>query len=256
MRRVEVTPRVPPTPECELTSVRLQLLGRFGLHVDGTPVELPEGAQRLVAFLAHHGPAPRPVIAGTLWPETPEANALASLRTSVWRLNKIRSGLVGADGLALCLAPTVSIDSQEQEAFATTLILERPDDDAWLRNGVAKLRSRDLLPGWYDDWVIFERERLGQLRLHALERAAQMMICRRDLDTALQLALEAVRSEPLRETATIVLMSVYLAEGNVADAIHQRSVFTEHLWRELHLEPSMRLTRLIPLVPAARTERP
>ena len=27
----------------------------------------------------------------------------------------------------------------------------------------------DLLPGWYDDWVIFERERIRQWLLHALE---------------------------------------------------------------------------------------
>ena len=37
-------------------------------------------------------------------------------------------------------------------------------------------------------------------------------------------------------------MSVYLAEGNVADAIHQRDVFTDHLRRELGLEPSPRPT--------------
>ena len=54
----------------------------------------------------------------------------------------------------------------------------------------------DLLPGWYDEWVVDERELLRQLRLHALERAAEVFIRERRLDLALTLALEAVRAEP------------------------------------------------------------
>ena len=119
------------------------------------------------------------------------------------------------DGNALLLVPILAIDAREQEAFATAVLLEVPEDEIWIRHGLESLHRRDLLPGWYDDWVIFERERLRQLRLHALEHTARLLLERRDLKTALQLALEAVRTEPLRETATALLMSVYLAEGNV-----------------------------------------
>ena len=225
---------------------RLQLLNGFALHHAGTDVAVPEGVQRLVAFLAQHGPSPRGVVAGTLWPESTEANALASLRTGIWRTNQTAPGLVCTDGNALLLAPILAIDAREQEAFATAVLLEVPEDEIWIRHGLESLHRRDLLPGWYDDWVIFERERLRQLRLHALEHTARLLLERRDLKTALQLALEAVRTEPLRETATALLMSVYLAEGNVCDAIHQRNVFTDHLWRELGLEPSPELARLVP----------
>jgi DNA-binding SARP family transcriptional activator len=62
----------------------------------------------------------------------------------------------------------------------------------------------------------------------------------------LELALEAVRTEPLRETANAVLMSVYLAEGNASDAIHQFRSFSDLLRRELGLEPSPRLAALLP----------
>ncbi len=41
-------------------------------------------------------------------------------------------------------------------------------------------------------------------------------------------------------------MSVYLAEGNVSDAIHQYDVFCTLLHRELGLCPSPRLAGLLP----------
>lgn len=94
--------------------------------------------------------------------------------------------------------------------------------------------------------MVYERERLNQLRLHAMERAARIWVRRRELDIALRLALEAVRTEPLRETANAVLMSVYLAEGNVCDAIHQFEHFDGLLRRELGVAPSPRLTALLP----------
>ena len=74
----------------------------------------------------------------------------------------------------------------------------------------------DLLPDWYDDWLFLERERLGRLRVHALEA-----LCRRFLDAgfparAIDLALTAVSVEPLRESAHRALISTHLAEGNVS----------------------------------------
>ncbi|MFC5175323.1 AfsR/SARP family transcriptional regulator [Nocardioides taihuensis] len=225
---------------------RLRLLDTFTLEASGTTVDLPEGQQRLLAYLAQHGPSARAVVAGTLWPEATEGHALANLRTGVWRLNRLLPGLLCVDGFRLGVSPDLWVDSRQQEALATRLLHHEPGDEPWAGDEVSTLWQREFLPGWYDDWIIFERERLGQMRLHALEHAARLLILRRDLNAALRFALEAVRTEPLRETATVVLVSVYLAEGNVADAVHQRDVFTEHLWRELGVEPSPRLASLVP----------
>ncbi|WP_157996312.1 bacterial transcriptional activator domain-containing protein [Kribbella sp. VKM Ac-2569] len=138
------------------------------------------------------------------------------------------------------------VDSKAQEDFAKRVVDTRLIDGREYEKDLETLYPPELLPGWYDDWVIFERQRLSQLRLHALEIIARRLTQRDELDVALRLALEAVRTEPLRETANAVLMSVYLAEGNVSDAIRQYAVFRDLLQRELGLEPSARLTRLLP----------
>lgn len=225
---------------------RLQLLEGFALEDAETQIELPVGMQRLLAFLALCGPTHRCVVAGTLWPEVPESQALASLRTGMWRMNRTLPGVIGAQDMCLAIPTTISIDSREQERFATRVVRRHGDGDHWIDEGIENLRHGELLPGWYDDWVVFERERLNQLRLHALEHTATLLTRRGDFGTALELALEAVRAEPLRETANAVLMSVYLAEGNVSDAIRHYDTFRERLRRELGFEPSPALGRLVP----------
>jgi DNA-binding SARP family transcriptional activator len=154
--------------------------------------------------------------------------------------------VVEAQGSALALTGTITLDAREQESYATRLLRE-PEDGAWVSVGLATLWPTALLPGWYDDWVVFERERLHQLRLHALERLAELMLERGSLALALQVALEAVRGEPLRETSNAVLISVYLAEGNVSDALHQYDVYSTLLDRELGLPPSERIFSLLPV---------
>jgi DNA-binding SARP family transcriptional activator len=225
---------------------RLRLLGGFGLESSGTEIRLPVGSQRLMAFLALRGPSHRNVVAGTLWPEVPEAQALASLRTGVWRMNKLMPGLVTASAPSLSVSRTTLVDCREQEAFATGLLREHREDGDWLTSGLPSLWRGDLLPGWYDDWVVFERERLVQLRLQALERCARLLLQRDRLDDALQLALEAVRAEPLRESATATLMTVHVAMGNVSDALRLYDLFRAMLLRELGVQPSPRLRAVLP----------
>lgn len=225
---------------------RLRLLEGFSFDRGSSPVVLPVGLQRLLAYLALGGPSHRSVVAGTLWPEVPESHSLARLRTGVWRMNRLVPGLIETQGAGLAMSATASVDSHEQEAFALRVLRSRVDGDGVIE-GLPSLWPTVLLPGWYDDWIIFERERLHQLRLHALERTAELLLQRGDLDLALQVALEAVRCEPLRETSNSALIAVYLAEGNVSDAVHQYDEFTSLLDRELGLPPSPRIMSLLPV---------
>ena len=233
-----------------MPGTRLHLLQEFALESQEMRVELSRGMQRLVAFLALKGPVHRSVAAGTLWPEVPEAQALASLRTSIWRINRKLPGGIAVDGVSIATRG-MWIDSLQQELIAKQLLRQQITDPAWIAERLEILCLGDLLPGWYDDWVVYERERLAQLRLHALEHAAVVMARCGQPGAAIQFALEAVRAEPLRETANAALIEVYLAEGNISDAIHHYRTFRRTLQRELGVEPSPAIRALVPSSTAA-----
>jgi DNA-binding SARP family transcriptional activator len=103
-------------------------------------------------------------------------------------------------------------------------------DDSFMRG--------DLLPDSYDEWVVAERERLRQLRLHALEA-----ICRRHVELgcfpqATEAALTAVSIDPLRESAHLAVIQAHLAEGDNAEALRQYRLLERVLRDQLGLAPS------------------
>lgn len=216
--------------------VRLDLLEGFRLLCDGRTVVLVGNAQRLLAYLALTGPAARAVAAGTLWPEVAEARALASLRTSIWQCNRAVAGLVAARGHRIALAGFARVDIRELDGAA--LPGGRPA-------GILRTRRGELLPGWYDDWVIAERERLSHRRLQLLEDAARRLTATGNVVDAYELAFEAVRSDPLRESARRVLIGVHLAQHNVNEAVREYRRFRRLLFDHLGVEPSADLAHLV-----------
>jgi DNA-binding SARP family transcriptional activator len=103
----------------------------------------------------------------------------------------------------------------------------------------------DLLPGWYDDWVLLERERLRQVRLHALEAVARRLADAGRYGDALQAAYAAMRAEPLRESAHRSMIRVHMEEGNVCEALRAYERFRVLLADELGVQPSEQMARLV-----------
>lgn len=223
--------------------LRVSLLGTFELTCDGESVELPGSAQRLLALLAlGDRQLPRTVVAGRLWSETTEDLSQSSLRSALWRLHRPGHVLVDASPGHLRLADAVAVDTHEIIAAARALIEERPDADLDVDPGRL---TGDLLPGWYEDWVVVERERLRQLCLHGLEALARALLSRGRHARAIEVALAAIGCEPLRESAHRVLIQAHLDEGNRSEAIRQYRRFADLLHDELGIAPSPGLEELI-----------
>jgi DNA-binding SARP family transcriptional activator len=228
-------------------TVRLSLLDAFELTCDDVEVPLPLSAQRLLAFLALH---PRPLlrgyIAGALWPDTSEERAHASLRSALWRLRRPGRRLTQARVGRLGLDAAVALDLREFEELAHR-VLERDGSGRALSDAASELigLSGDLLPDWYDDWVLVEREHVRQLRLHALEALCDRLLEAGGYAAATETALAVIASDPLRESAHRALIRVHLAEGNIAEALRQYAFFRRLSERRLGLDPSADMEQLI-----------
>jgi DNA-binding SARP family transcriptional activator len=222
---------------------RLTLLGGFELRCDGEHVALSASAQRLLAFVAlRERPLQRSYVAGSLWLDSAEERAAANLRSALWRLHGCGIQLVHCMGPQLSLDTDLVVDLREAEQLAHR-VLDRT-------NGVdldvdASLLSGDLLPDWYDDWVVFERERFHQLRLRALDALCGRLADAGRLDVALEIGLAAVADDPLRESSHRAVVRVHLADGNIAEAIRQYRLCRRLLNEQVGVEPSERMKELV-----------
>jgi DNA-binding SARP family transcriptional activator len=222
----------------------LTLLRGFVLTELGSEIGLAQAGQRLVAFLALQShPIHRLHVAGVLRIDASEERAAASLRSTLWRINRAGPGLVVTDGPRLALHASVRVDLRLATDRARALIKRAgqpaPGDLELLR------AAGDLLPDWYDDWVVVERERFRQLRLHALEALCGTLVTEGRHAEAADAGLAAVCGDPLRESAHRALISVYLAEGNAAEALRQYSLCRRMLDEHLDMAPSPSMQRLM-----------
>ena len=201
-------------------------------------------AQRLVALLAlRERPLSRAYLAGLLWPDYSTERSLADLRTALWRANHSHASVVTTTGMRLSLHAEVQVDVRALMALgrgaAAQSIVAELQGMSWFE------LSLDLLPDWYDDWLVDDREGVRQLRLHALESLTDELSYRGRHAEAILAALAAVRLEPLRETAHAALIRAHLAEGNRSEAQRQFYRCRDLLAAELAVEPSESIRRLI-----------
>jgi len=227
------------------------LLNSFGILRGIQAVQLPPSAQRVVAFVAlHEHPLQRAYVAGCLWLDTPEERAHANLRSTLWRIHRAGQGLIETTGAQLHLGSEVSVDLREAETFARRTLAHGALADLDIEP-----LTGDLLPDWYDEWVLLERERFRQLRLCALEALCQRLTSAGRLNEALEAGLAALVGEPLRESAHRTLVSVHLAEGNVGEAIRQYRLCKRLLREQLGVAPSASMEDLVGGIDALDTAR-
>ena len=215
--------------------------------------DVPHAVQRLLAHVSLARRVARTAAAGSLWPEASEAHAQGSLRSALWRMQKALPGLVVASGDSLVLADSVEVDVHELSTWARRALDGDADAEGW--HTAEDHLSGELLPGWYDDWVLLERERLRQLRFHALEATSQRLLGAGRFAEALESAYAAVRAEPLRESPHRIVVRVHLAEGNVGEALRAFEEFRQLLADELGVQPTPGMSNLLAEVAGRPAER-
>lgn len=227
----------------------LKLLDGFDIEHNGHSIGVAPAEQRLIAYLAVRGrPCERLQVAGVIFgdreAERAEDRAANSLRSMVHRVRKRAPDLLDVSRHRLRLTPMASIDVRRID-LAIDRILHpsgglQPDDLD------LSVLTAEFLPGWYDDWVLVERERLRHRSLHALDAIATNELRCGRYTRSIEVALAAIALEPLRESPRRIVVECHMSEGNVSEAVRQYASYAQLLRDEIGLEPTPQLTALLP----------
>ncbi|MEV5054348.1 AfsR/SARP family transcriptional regulator [Arthrobacter sp. LAR12-1-1.1] len=222
---------------------QLSLLQSWQLRRDTDVVPVAGRQQRLIAALAINGPRPRSFLVGLLWPECRESRALESLRVSVHLVSRQVPGLLINGGTVLSLGELVDVDLHRVRDQIRAL--RRSGLNGNVASCLHELRDAELLPGWYDDWVLFEQSRLRQDRLHAFHIIARESLARCDYESALEASEAALELEPLYESAVALLIQAQRQQGNNAAALRAFERYRAKLKQDMGLAPSEGVRRLV-----------
>jgi len=206
-------------------------------------------AAALLAYLACYPRQshPREVLIQSLWPDLDLDAGRNNLSTILTYLRhqleppELPAGAVlVADRFSLGIrASVVSTDVAEFEACVRAA--ETATGDAArmqaLSDAIA-LYTGELLPGYYEDWVQTERQRLAEVYLLALRQLIRALVKMEELPRALDYALQAAQADPLREESLRDLLRLYAATGHPGEALQQYRQFEARLRKELGQAPS------------------
>jgi DNA-binding SARP family transcriptional activator len=225
--------------------LEIQLLGDFRLTYNGR-ILTEINTNRLQILLAYlllqrNAPQPRRHIAFLFWPDTTEKQALSNLRTSYSRLRqKLPDAtlFLRSDRQTIQWLPDApfTLDVAEFEAAVSTAKTVANWQSA------VDLYHAPILPGWYDEWLEPERERLRQLFLRAGETLLKLQENQRNYPAAIETAQQLLRHDPLHEPTYRRLMRLQALSGGKADALRTYHTCATFLEQELGVTPD-RTTR-------------
>jgi DNA-binding SARP family transcriptional activator len=209
------------------------IVGRLGVFPT-TRLSLP--GRRILAYMALQGqPVTRSLAAAELWPDVPDEAGRANLRRALWHLPR---GWVTTEGDELVLCAQSDL-TRARDVAARALAGEPINLEE------INLLSRDILPGWHEEWVLAAHESFRLLRVQALEAACRTMALAGAHALATQAGTAAITAEPLRESAAEALIHAHLAQRNRFEALQCFRLLTVRLREELGVEPTPELAALV-----------
>ena len=228
----------------------VSLVGRFGLKLDGQPVELrTRKAAAVLSYLAlsETKQESRERLVGLLWSRSDEEKARASLRQVVRELRSVleEAGFRGfvAERLMIGIEIAhVEVDievvlQQAENERVHPLLLDTPQLDERLLEGMD-----DLDPS-FRVWVLAKRQTIHERLMRNLETGLTGATV--PGDTKKKIAAAIVNLDPTHEHACRYLMRAHAEEGDAAGALRIYKALWDLLDRDYGMEPSPATEELV-----------
>jgi DNA-binding SARP family transcriptional activator len=224
--------------------LELRLLGQFDVRLNDERVNVSSRpAQSLLAYLALSAGIAhrREKLACLLWPEADDENARSYLRHALWRLRKAIE-IDSRQAAPYLLADELSVAFNARSAYWLDVsILERrvagtaTADE--LEHDLAVYRG-ELLPGFVDEWVATERDRLEAIFHRGMARLIDELS---DQERWHDVVEAAERWISLGHSAEAAFRALMRAHAELGDRVRLATTYDRcrrALFEELGVEPS------------------
>jgi DNA-binding SARP family transcriptional activator len=228
----------------------------------------PRKTQELFAYLLlhNHRPHSREILANLMWSRSTTQQARKYLRHALWQLQSALSSayatggrdVVSVDHDWLRIDPQVDLwldTAQFERAYLRVQGLSGREFDSRQSESVQQvleLYRGDLLEGWYEDWCLFERERLQRLYLALLGK--QMIYCEThgEYELGLDCGSRALQCDVAYERIHRRIMRLHYLAGDRTGALRQFQRCVSFLREELDVAPSARTLSLCEQIRSGR----
>jgi DNA-binding SARP family transcriptional activator len=227
-----------------MARLTLTLLGGFQAKLGTRPLTLP--TKKIQAFLAYLALPPgrehaRDKLAALLWGDLSQRHARHSLRQALFALRQavepVRPACLRVDGATIALsAEAVNVDATTFERLVGERTPEALGHAVELYRG-GLLDGLTLQEPPFEEWLMAERERLGELAVEAFAALLAFQRAAGAVEAALQTGLRLIALDPLQEPVHRTLMRLYAQLGRRGSALHQYQLCVAVLQRELGVEP-------------------
>lgn len=253
-----------------MTTLRIRLFGKFQAELDGRVLKDLDAlkVQELFCYLLLYRDRPhhREALSGLLWGDSETAQSRKYLRQALWQLqlalnsgpDKLQSGPVAIDSDWVSITPSLNFWLDVQ-VFDEALLLARgiPGQAldlarAQALKNAAQLYCGDLLEGCYQDWCLYERERLQNAYLDLLDKLMEYAETRAEYEEGLEYGAKILRCDHARERTHYRLMRLYYLANDRAGALRQYQRCVAALDQELGVKPSQRTINLCEQIQADR----
>jgi DNA-binding SARP family transcriptional activator len=261
-----------------MEGLAVRLFGKVRVEWEGQPVtSLPAKSLEMLCYMLVYRDRShtRETLAGVLWPEASYSLSKKYLRQTLWQLQgAMRQGAAKANGhgpvpaLLLLSSGWVRLDPaarwwldvhEFEAAFAAcrdTPGERLSDPQARALEAAVALYQGDLIEAGYQDWCVYERERLQLAYLMMLEKLMGWCEARRAYAPGLAYGLRILRRDPARECTHRQLMRLHYRAGDRTTALRQYERCAAALAREFNLTPSEETVALYHQLRAGRLEDP
>ncbi len=222
--------------------IDIRLLGQFYVHFDGNRVEInshPQQALLAYLILNHSVSHPREKLAGLLWPESNETGARRNLRSTLWRLRKVLDGpFFKIDKKSIAFIPP------DDAKIDVINLQENVQGEAALEAAI-RVYQGELLPGFYEDWVLLERERLQSTYDNKLQALLIQLLSQKEWKRAITWGEKWISLGTVPEPAYRALMTAHAGLGDLAAVVTAYQRCRAALAKDLAVEPSVETKTLL-----------